>query len=319
MRTLRNVAIVALMVVALGMAWWCLSSKGFSHHTQGQMARPESLSSAASGSTAASKAAARPEPRPPTAEAAATPSDRADKSEKTTVTSAVTAGPATAQQPATAPVPAVIAASVARFADAAIPVSQRMAEIEQLGKSGDAGAVQTLMKLGDTYTYLNFKAVEALGNVKTPEVARYLEGKTGDKDPKIVAGAMQSLARVQGAEAIPAIAVTIAANRQRPDGFQDTVCAAGVKALGEIGSPKAIPVLAEEFEKTVGKTLQHEYGSQVVAAFKAIGDPAGVPALEAYAQRLQTQRDAMGKNPMGQRYLEAKIKEVRDVIAALVK
>jgi hypothetical protein len=126
---------------------------------------------------------------------------------------------------------------------------------------------------------------------------------------------LQSLAQVQGAEAIPAIAVTIAANRQRADGFQDTVCAAGVKALGEIGSPQAIPALAEEFEKTVGKTLQHEYGSQVVAAFKAIGDPAGVPALEAYAQRLQTQRDGMDNNLMGQRYLEGKIKEVRDVIA----
>ncbi len=205
--------------------------------------------------------------------------------------------------------------AVARFADASIPVSQRMAEIDQLGQRGDAESVQTLMQLGDTYTYLNFQAIEALGKVKTPVVARYLEGKTGDKDPKIVAGAMQSLARVQGAEAIPAIAATLATNRQRPDGFQDTVCAAGVKALGEIGSAKAIPVLAEEFEQTVGKTLQHEYGSQVVAAFKAIGDPAGVPTLEAYAQRLQTQRDAMGKNPMGQRYLEGKIKEVRDVIA----
>jgi hypothetical protein len=209
--------------------------------------------------------------------------------------------------------------AVARFVDASIPVSQRMAEIDQLGQRGDAAAVQILMTLGDTYTYLNFAAVEALGRVKTPEVARYLAGKTSDKDPKIVAGAMQSLAQVQGAEGIPVIAATLAANRQRPDGFQDTVCAAGVKALGEIGSPKAIPALAEEFEKTVGKTLQHEYGSQVVAAFKAIGDPAGVPALEAYAHRLQTQRDGMDKNPMGQHYLEGKIKEVRDAIACLRK
>jgi HEAT repeat protein len=213
----------------------------------------------------------------------------------------------------------VISPAVARFADASIPVSQRMSEIDQLGQRGDAESVQTLMQLGDTYTYLNFQAIEALGRVKTAEVARYLAGKTHDKDPKIVAGAMQSLAQVQGAEGIPVIAATIAANRQRPDGFQDTVCAAGVKALGEIGSPQAIPALAEEFEKTVGKTLQHEYGSQVVAAFKAIGDPAGVPALEAYAQRLQTQRDAMAKNPMGQHYLEEKIKEVREAIASLVK
>jgi len=249
----------------------------------------------------------------------ATASDRADKSEKTTITPDATAGQATAQQPATAAAPAVIAASIARFADASIPLEKRMAEIEQLGQRGDADAVQTLMTLGDTYTYLNFQAIEALGRVKTPEVARYLVGKTNDTDPKIVAAAMRSLAQVQGAEAIPVIAATLAANRQRPDGFQDTVCAAGVKALGGIGSAQAIPALAEEFEKTVGKTLQHEYGSQVVAAFKAIGDPSGVPALEAYAQRLQTQRDAMGKNPMGQHYLEDKIKEVREAITFITR
>jgi HEAT repeat protein len=194
-----------------------------------------------------------------------------------------------------------------------------MSEIDQLGQRGDAAAVQILMTLGDTYTYLNFQAIEALGRVKTPEVARYLAGKTGDKDPKIVAAAMQSLAQVQGAAGIPVIAATLAANRQRPDGFQDTVCAAGVKALGEIGSPQAIPALAEEFEQTVGKTLQHEYGSQVIAAIKAIGDSAGVPALEAYALRLQTQRDAMSKNPMGQHYLDGKLAEVRAAIVFLLK
>lgn len=253
--------------------------------------------------------------RPPMAAAAATPSDRADTSEKTTITPDATAGQATTQQPATAAAPAAIAASIARFADASIPVSQRMAEIDQLGQRGDAAAMQILMKLGDTYTYLSYKAVETLANIKTPEVAKYLAGKTTDNDPRIVSCAVQSLARVQGSEAVAAIAEVVAANRQRPDGFQDMVCAAGVKALGEIGSAQAIPPLAEEFEKNVGKTLQHEYGSQVVAALKAIGDRAGVPALEGYAARLRQQKDAMSDNPMGQRYLEGKIKEVEDTVA----
>ena len=212
-----------------------------------------------------------------------------------------------------------IAPSAARFADASVPPEKRMAEIEQLGKSGDADAAHTLMELGDAHTYLNFKAIEALGNMKTPEAVQYLEGKTSDKDPKIVAAALQSLARAQGAESIPAIAAAIAANRQRPDGFQDTVCAAGVRALGEIGSPKAIPALEAELQNTVGKTLQQEYGSQVVAAFKAIGDPTGVPALEAYSRRLQTQRDGMDNNPLGQRYLEGKIKEAREAIASMTR
>jgi len=43
------------------------------------------------------------------------------------------------------------------------------------------------------------------------------------------------------------------------------------------------------------------------------------PALEAYAQRLQTQRDGMDKNPMGQRYLEGKIKEVREAITFITR
>jgi hypothetical protein len=40
--------------------------------------------------------------------------------------------------------------AMARFADTLIPVETRMVEVEQLGKSGDANAVRTLMKLGDT-------------------------------------------------------------------------------------------------------------------------------------------------------------------------
>ncbi len=307
----RNVSRIGLALVVLGVMsvvfWWLIGGAPEAKENGG-------VPVAAREATAATPSA----PATPVSKAASDASDRSDTSDKAAdATRPAALAPATPTTPATAPAPAAIAASIARFVDASLPVAQRMAEIGQLGQRGEADAVQTLMKLGDTYTYLNFAAVEALGNVKTPEVARYLEGKTGDKDPKIVVAAMQSLAHVQGTEAIPAIAATLAANRQRPDGFQDTVCAAGVKALGEIGSPLAIPVLAEEFEKTVGKTLQHEYGSQVVAAFKAIGDPAGVPALEAYALRLQTQRDGMDKNPMGQHYLEGKIKEVREAIAAL--
>jgi len=209
--------------------------------------------------------------------------------------------------------------AVARLVDASIPLETRSSEVEQLGKRGDANAVRTLMQLGDTEDYLNYKAVEVLGSVKTPEVARYLEGKLGAADPKIAAYAMQSLAQIEGAEAIPAIAAAIAANRQRPDGFQDTVCAAGVKALGEIGSAKAIPALAEEFEKAVGKTLLHEYGSQVVAAIKAIGDASGAPVLKDYLVRLEKEHAAMADNPMGQRYLEGKIKETNEALASLLE
>lgn len=223
-------------------------------------------------------------------------------------TTSVASVPAPASLPVNDP-------SVTRFADASIPMEKRVAELEQLGKDGSASAVQKLMSLGDTDTYMNYKAVESLGNVKTPEVATYLAGKTADKDPRMVSCAVQSLVRVQGAEAVTALAEVVAANRQRPDGYQDMVCSAGVKALGETASPKALPVLAEELEKTAGKTLSHDYGSQVVAAMKTIPDTGGVPALEDYAARLRQQKAAMRDNPMGQRYLEGKIKEVEDAVA----
>ena len=308
----RNVSRIGLVLVVLGVlsvAFWWL--RGGAPGTGERDAAP-AVQRAAGQAAAPTVAAAVAQALPGGSEG----SGGFDGSNR----SAAAAAPARSEtSTAAAPAPSAIAPAVARFTDASIPVEKRSAEVEQLGKSGDANAVRTLMKLGDTYTYLNFKAVEALGNVKTPEVARYLEGKTGDKDPKIVACAMRSLGQVQGEEAIPAIAAAIAANRQRPDGFQDTVCAAGVKALGEIGSAKAIPALAEEFEKTVGKTLLHEYGSQVVAAIKAIGDASGAPALKAYAARLQKEHDAMADNPMGQRYLEGKIKETNEALNSLRK
>ncbi|MEO5367849.1 MAG: hypothetical protein H7831_16110 [Magnetococcus sp. WYHC-3] len=305
------IVVCLIGVVAAGL--WFIFPQGVSTERHG---RAVSQGAAGGGDTvppAVPAPAAGPTPTQATSPLAPLPSDSLP-----TPTAAVPSAPPAPVTPG-AVAERTVDPAVAHLVDASIPVETRSSEVEQLGKIGDANAVRTLMQLGDTEDYLNYKAVEVLGSVKTSEVARYLEGKLGAADPKIVAYAMQSLTQVQGAEAIPAIAAAIAANRQRPDGYQDTVCAAGVKALGEIGSAKAIPALAEEIEKTVGKTLLHEYGSQVVAAIKAIGDASGAPALKGYLARLEKEHAAMAGNPMGQQYLEGKIKETNEALASLLE
>ncbi|MBM4080549.1 MAG: hypothetical protein FJ278_12680, partial [Planctomycetes bacterium] len=171
-------------VVAVGL--WGLLSRGVSPER-----RDLSASQGTADKAVAIQTAVPAEVVPasgPTQEQAASPLAPLLSGSPPTPTADVQSGPPSAATPEPvppAPVPDAVTEptvdpSVARFVDASIPVETRSAEVEQLGKSGDANAVRTLMKLGDTSTYLNFKAVEALGNVKTPEVALYLEGKAGD-------------------------------------------------------------------------------------------------------------------------------------------
>ena len=207
--------------------------------------------------------------------------------------------------------------NVERFADASVPVARRLAALDELARKGDRASAETLMAVGDEITYLNYAAVEALGKVKTAEVAEYLAGKLADPDSRVLCAAVRSLAAVDGEKAVAPISRVLQANRSRPDGHHDDVCGACVEALGAIGSSRAIPALAAEFEQTFGVTLRHDYGSKLVKALKQIGDPAARPALLAYAERLAKEEAGMADNPMGQSYLQAKVKEARDAAESL--
>jgi len=216
-------------------------------------------------------------------------------------------GPATAAAVHEAEVralPADVLEKVKRFEDAAVPIEKRRAELAELAGTGGASAAAVLMALGRERTYLNYAAVEALGGVKADGVAEYLRSMLGDADPRVLSAAAKSLAKQQGEAAVPAIATVVKTNRQRPDGFQDMVCAACVQALADTRSAKAIPVLETELKETVGVTLQHEYGSQIVKALAALQDVAARPVLLAYADRLSQVLNKAGENPMGQRYME---------------
>lgn len=208
---------------------------------------------------------------------------------------------------------------VAHFEDSVIPVPQRLQELKDLAKRGDALAVAVLEALGNEETYLNYAAVEALGQIHAPGVLEYLQAKTTNPDARVICAAVSSLAAIEGAAAVPQIGVVLQANRARPDGHQDIVCGTCVVALGTIGSAAGVPLLATELRETYGYSLSHSYASQVVQAMQAIGDPSGIPALLAYVARLTVEKQKMAGNPMGLEYLDGKISEAQKAVAALQK
>jgi len=208
---------------------------------------------------------------------------------------------------------------VAHFEDPSIPVPQRLQELKDLAKRGDALAVAVLEALGNEETYLNYAAVEALGQIHAPGVLEYLQTKTTNPDARVVCAAVKSLAALEGADAVSQIGVVLQANRARPDGHQDIVCGTCVVALGSIGSSAGVPLLATELKETYGYSLSHSYASQVVQALQSIGDPSGIPVLLTYVDRLTVEKQKMAKNPMGLEYLNGKITEAQKAAASLQK
>lgn len=227
--------------------------------------------------------------------------------------------PAPARKPSLDDLPAELRARVRHFEDAGVPVAKRLEELAALARQGDAAATAILMALGDEYTYLNYAAVQALGCVKAEGVAPYLAGKLADPDPRVLSAAAKSLVQQKGDAAVAELAATIKANHQRPDGFQDTVCAACAEALGETRSAKAVPVLDAELKEMVGVTLPLAYGSQVVNALVATGRTEAQPVLLAYAERLSRELPKYDDNPMGKRFVESKIAEARQAAEGLGK
>ena len=173
------------------------------------------------------------------------------------------------------------------------------------------------MALADHDPSLSTAAVTALGRVRSAEVDVYLRTKLVEPDPRVLAAAIRSLGQVAEPAAVAAIGQTLQQNHRRDDGFEDTVCGACVETLGSIGSVAAVPFLVTELEQTVGHELQHEYGSQVVAALAHIGSASARPTLLAYTARLRADRDQQRENPLGQHYLDQKIAEVTAALDSL--
>lgn len=244
----------------------------------------------------------------------------AEASGSTADASSPAAGLAPGATSGIAVLPPAIRRQVEHFQDPMVDVDVRQKELEDLAARADAAAIEILKALGSEHTYLNSAAVELLGKVNgRADVADYLREKLTNADPRVLSAAVRSLAQQQGAAAVGAIEKVIRNNRRRQDGFEDTVCAACVQALAETKSPAAIPVLEAELRESVGPILNHDYGSQVVAALLAIGDPKAQSVLLAYADRLSQVLARADGNPLGRTYVEGKIKEAREAAALLGK
>lgn len=206
-----------------------------------------------------------------------------------------------------------VRARLAALKDSSRPLARREAEVAELARRGDARAVEVLTALGDERTYLNGAAVRALGAVRDPAlkpgVEKYLAARVQHEDSAIACAAARSLAAIRGEAAIPDLALALRANRRRPDGHQEMVCSAIVKALEETGSPLAVPPLAAELERSGDKGWSLEYGSKIVHALRQLRTPEAGAAVSAYADRLEARKPA---DPLAGAYYAEKIAEARE-------
>jgi hypothetical protein len=207
-----------------------------------------------------------------------------------------------------------VALAAARFADARVPVEERRAGLDRLGRAGDERSARVLMQVAAQRTYLNWAAVAALGRCRGPEVEAFLAGKLEDADARVVTHAIESYTAVAGGRAAPALVAVLENNRARADGFEQGVQTAAVKALGGLRATAAVPVLGNELAR-VAETGRHlEYGSALVEALAKIADRRARPAVEGYAVRLAAR---LPGDASARQYVEGKIAEARRALENL--
>jgi HEAT repeat protein len=130
-------------------------------------------------------------------------------------------------------------------------------------------------------------AVRALGRTRSARSAEYVTGLLSDEDPAVIGAAIGALAALKGKEAIEEIAAILEKNRERNDDYREEIGRACVKALGEIGSSEALPVLEKELQWVSRQEPMLGYGANLIEAVADIGDSRGAAMLEGYADELR--------------------------------
>ena len=204
-----------------------------------------------------------------------------------------------------------IRTELARLGDTTRPLKQRRRDISILAKRGDAHSVEILMALGDEKTYLNWAAVEALGNCLKPEVTEYLKGKLTSDETRVLSSAIRSYARHRGEGAVPELTELLKKNRTRPDGYEMEIQSEIVKVLAKLNALEAVPALTEELGRYEEQGWNLEYGSIVVAALGRIGTPKAHAAITAYAGGLDGMKP---EDQLAKKYYEDKIAEAQAAI-----
>jgi hypothetical protein len=224
------------------------------------------------------------------------------------------APPVVAAVPPQAGSTVVAESAIARFKDTSIPLETRRKEVASLAKKGDTTSLQTLMALGNAHVYLSWAAVEELGAFSgqsdKPVVDAYLKEKLSSDDSQVMCAAIHGYLMLMGVDAVPVLAGLFDLNRERPDGYQEIVCTALVKALEQTGSESAVPTLIAELKMADKANWSLEYGSSVVKAIGRLKTDEGLAALLAYADTLESRKP---EDKMARAYFEEKIKEARSL------
>jgi hypothetical protein len=203
---------------------------------------------------------------------------------------------------------------MAKIQDTHRPLEERQKDLTEISRRQDASALAILKAAGDARVYLNHAAVEAIGNfAKSPEkpaAGAYLQGKLSDPDSQIASAAIRAYARLMGEASVPELAAALKNNRERPDGHQEIVCTAAVKALQDTGSAAAVPVLIAELARSDEKGWSLEYGSRVLDALRPTATPEGRTGAAGYAARLSAR---IPEDKLAKAYFEEKISEAQKV------
>lgn len=212
----------------------------------------------------------------------------------------------------TAPASPIALAFVEKMKDTKVAVENRQAEITRIAATKTPEAFESLTAVANARIYLNWAAVESLGSFRGTQselaAKQYLYPRINDEDSQIACAAIRGYATLAGTEAIPALAQALQTNRTRPDGHQEIVCSAIVKAMQETGSTDTVPALRAELERSNEKGWSLEYGSKLVAALRFNVNDEARAAMTAYADRLQA---TIPEDKLAKKYYEDKIAEAR--------
>jgi len=203
---------------------------------------------------------------------------------------------------------------IEHFSDTRIPFEQRLAEVQALGKQGDAASTKTLMQLGDAPIYINRYAVEALGEWQGAgmDVRAYLSAKVNSPDALMAIAAIKALGQVASGAAIPVLAQSLVDNQTRSDGLQNMVCTAAVQELGLTASSAAAPSLISQLQRAgTDPNWDLDYGSAVIHALRNIDSAGGAQAIAAYADVLTAR---LPSDPMARAFYQRKIAEARGTL-----
>jgi len=166
-------------------------------------------------------------------------------------------------------------------------LQDRCRAVEAWAASGTDEGAEKAIAAAKAESGLRETAVRALGRSGSARAAEYVASLFGDEDPAVVCAAIGAWAALKGEEAIPEIAKILEKNRNRNDECREEIGKACVKALGELGSSGALPVLEKELRWVSQQDSMLGHGADVIEAVADIGDSRGAEMLEGYADELR--------------------------------